>query len=105
MKPPMSVAFAIVPNPGRPPSPDGDVRLAERQRRVPRDPLVEDVPRREPEPRLEHRDDAGCKQEQPEAERHRAAAAAPADDRMCAYSPNGLIGFGLVETTTLFVSR
>ena len=101
------------PEPGRPAErpgneehdqPDGDVRQAEGERRVPRDALVEHVPGRQAKLRLEQRDDSGREQEQPEDEAREARDVTAADAGM-RYSPNGLIGFGLVETITLFVSR
>ncbi len=47
---------------------DGDVRDAERERRVLREPLVQHVPRREPELRLEDEHDREREQEEPEDE-------------------------------------
>lgn len=44
---------------------DGDVRRAEREERVLREPLVEDIPRRQPELRAEDEDDAEREDEQP----------------------------------------
>ena len=70
-----------------------------------REPLVEDVPRREAELRFEDEDDRNCKQKQPEDEADEARDDTAANAGMSSYSPNGLIGFGLVETITLFVSR
>src|SRR5207244_169167 len=45
--------------------PDGDVRRAERERRVACEPLVQHVPGREPEPRLEYEHDREREQEEP----------------------------------------
>jgi hypothetical protein len=70
-----------------------------------REALVEDVPGRETELRLENEDDRDPEEEQPEYEPCQARDNAAAKTRMSSYSPNGLIGFGLVDTITLFVSR
>ena len=74
---------------------------------MPRDALVEHVPGRQAKLRLEQRDDSGREQEQPEDEAREARDVTAADVGMrgVGYSPNGFIGFGLVETITLFVSR
>jgi hypothetical protein len=66
--------------------------------------LVEDVPRRQPELRLEDEDDREREQEQPDEEADGTGGEAAADDGMRFYSPKGLKGFGLVETRTPFVS-
>ena len=77
MKSPTSVAFAIVPSAGpaaeRPgdeqdEDADDDVRLAEGERRVVGDALVEHVPRPETEVRLEREHDPEREEEQPEDE-------------------------------------
>jgi hypothetical protein len=70
-----------------------------------REPLVEDVPRREAELRFEDEDNREPKYEKPEDEAREACDDTAANARVSSYSPNGLIGFGLVETITLFVSR
>ena len=56
---------------------DRDGGLAERERGVPADPLMEHVPRRETEPRLEQRDGPGREQRQPEQEDSQARATRP----------------------------
>jgi len=86
---------------------DGDVRGAEREERVLREALVEDVPRREPERRAEDEDDAERKDEQAEDEAHapRGVAAANARMRRARYSPKGLEGLEPVDCTTACVSR
>src|SRR5262249_59342088 len=87
--------------------PDDDVRRAERDREVLRQPLVEHVPRREAEIGLEQADDPACEEEQA-ADEARAAGRRPAANPrsgVVLYSPNGLKGFGEVEWMTLFVSR
>ena len=94
-KRPMKTAFATVPGPMRAPSAqasdehaerDDDVRRAERQRRVLGDALVEHVPGREAELRLEEKHDPEGEQEQADARarptarrrsRERGAARAP----------------------------
>jgi hypothetical protein len=70
-----------------------------------RESLVEDVPRREAELRLEDEDDRDPKDEQPEDKAGETRDKAAAKAGVSSYSPNGLIGFGLVDTITLFVSR
>ena len=85
--------------------PDRDVRHPEGERRVLREALVEHVPRREAELRLEDEDDREPEEEQPEDKARQARDDAAANARVSSYSPNGLIGFGLVDTITLFVSR
>ena len=120
MKTPISTAFATVPIPGGCPSahatkstaePDDDVRRPERQRRVELDALVEHVPRRQAEVRLEQQHDPAGEEEEPadEADRARDVAAADARRRCVAaaagYSPNGLKARAEVECSTLFVSR
>ena len=78
MKPPTSTTFATVPTPIFAPSAqatvtttsaDADVRRAERERRVLGDPLVKDVPGREPELRLELEHDREREEEQADEER------------------------------------
>ena len=118
MKSPIRIAFAIVPSPGRPPSEPGHeqhedaddrVRLAERERRVVGDALVQHVPRPQPEVRLERQHDPEREEEQPEDEAHEPHREPATDARMRPvrrrYSPNGLNGRAEVETRTLFVSR
>jgi hypothetical protein len=72
---------------------------------VPREPLVEHVPGRETEPRLEDRHDPEREQDEAEEEARRARRVAAADSGMSLYSWNGLKGFEPVATSTPFVSR
>src|SRR4029078_5026795 len=74
---------------------DDDVGHAERERGVLRDALVQHVPRREPELRLEDEDDAEREEEQPEDQARKARGVAAADDRVGRgrYSPERLKGF------------
>ncbi len=68
--------------------------------------LMEDVPRRQAEIRLQQAHDPAREEEQATDETH-AARRRPATDpwRVVLYSPKGLKGFGEVEWMTLFVSR
>ena len=72
-----------------------------------REALVEHVPGRQAEPRLEDQDDREREDEEPEQEAGEAGCKAAADARvrLAGYSPKGLNGRALVETSTLFVSR
>jgi len=70
------------------------------------DALVQDVPGREAELRLEDQHDPEREDEQPDDQARRTGDVAAAHTRMrLRYSPNGLNGFGLVEKRTPFVSR
>ena len=91
MNEPTSTAFATVPTPGVPPSDhaiaehddrDGDVRHPERERRVLRDSLVQHVPGREPELRLENEHDREREQEEAEDEARVPRGVAAANARM-----------------------
>ena len=62
--------------------PHRDVRSAERERRVLRDALVQQVPGREPELRLENEDDRKREEEEPEDEARVPRDIATADARM-----------------------
>jgi hypothetical protein len=69
--------------------------------------LVEDVPRRQPEIRLQQADDPAGEEEQA-ADEARAPRRRPATNPwrgVVLYSPKGLKGLGEVEWMTLLVSR
>ncbi len=70
-------------------------------------PLVEDVPRRQAEIRLQQADDPAREEEQAADEARAARRRTTADPwrGVVLYSPKGLKGFGEVEWMTLFVSR
>ena len=57
---------------------------ADRERRVPGETLVEDIPGGEPEPRLEDRDDAGREEDQPEEQAGATWGEPATDARVCA---------------------
>ena len=115
-KRPISAAFATVPTPIRAPSDqasdehdhrDDLVREPERERGVLRDPLVEDVPRRQAEARLEEGEDpAGAEEEAgDEPDRARDPPAAQDGSRVHALHATGLRGKGAIRTTRRHGSR
>jgi hypothetical protein len=86
---------------------DRDVRRAEREERVLREPLAKDIPRRQPELRAENKDDTERKDEQTEDEARAPRGIATANPRMrrARYSPKGLEGLEPVDCATAFASR
>jgi hypothetical protein len=97
-KRPIRTAFATVPIPIVAPSDheddDGhdDVRSAERERRPLADPLVEDVPRAEPEVGLKLEDDAEREQGQPDDERDGPDRSTTPDERWVDHARAGRSG-------------